>query len=169
MAEGDLIQRLGLLDAMSFTPRGLPGISLALASGGMVALGADPGVAYIEEISLPWDENLVGLVAYAADATLFERVGRCLDRDSLFDRLQGKVTRIGSCADIAAIPAEDRQVLGEKPAREAAYEPIRNNYWLLVAGIAVGIIFILAFRGFLNSLGRRRDYDDDFVDDFVEV
>ena len=118
--DGDLIQRLGLLDAMSFTPKGPPGVSLALASGGMVAMGADPKIAYIEQVSLPWNPDLTGIVAYAADATLFERVGRCLDRESLFDRLRGKVTRVGSCADLAAIPASERRILGEKPVREAA-------------------------------------------------
>ncbi len=162
--DGDLIQRLGLLESMSFTPKGPPGVSLALASGGMVALGADPKIAYIEQVDLPWNPDLTGIVAYAADATLFERVGRCLDRESLFDRLNGKVTRVGSCADIAAIPAEERRILGEKPVRESAYEPIRNNYWLLVAGIAIGIVFVLAVRGFWVSLGRRREYEEEEAD-----
>jgi len=155
--EGRLIQELGLLDEMSFTPKGPPGISVALASGGLLALGADPKVAYLEQMALPGSTNRTAVVAYAADATLFERVGRCLDGDSLFDRLRGRVTRIASCADVAAIPAGERAVLGEKPVREQAYEPIRKNYWLLVAGIAIGIIFVLVVRGFWISVGRRRD------------
>jgi hypothetical protein len=158
---GDLIQQVGLLDKMSFTPKGPPGISLALASGGLLALGADPKVAYFEQMALPWDAARSAIVAYAADATLFERVGRCLDGDSLFDRLRGRVSRVASCADLAAIPAGERKLLGEKPVREQAYEPIRNNYWLLVAGIAIGIIFVLAVRGFWISLGRARGAEAD--------
>jgi len=159
--DGKLIQKLGLLDTMSFTPKGTPGVSLALASGGMLALGADPKVAYIEQVILPWNEGRTGLVAYAFDATLFERVGRCLDGTSLFDSFRGKVSRVASCADVKAIPAAERKLLGAKPIRESAYEPIRNNYWLLVAGIAIGIIFLLALRGFWLALGRRREYDDE--------
>jgi hypothetical protein len=168
--EGRLIQKVGLLDVMSFTPKSPLGVTLALASGGLVGLGADPSVAYIEQVVLPWGTNRTGIVAYAADATLFERVGRCLDKESLFDRLRGKVTRVGNCSDLAAIPATERQLIGEKPVREAAYEPIRNNYWLLIAGIAIGIIFVLAVRGFFLSLGRRKDYDiDDYEADYGEA
>ena len=166
--QGELIQKLGLLGTMSFTPKGAPGISLALAAGGMVALGADPNVAYIEQVVLPWNKERSGIVAYAADARLFERVGRCLDGASLFDRLRGKVTRVTSCVDVAAIPAQERQLLGEKPLREQAYEPIRNNYWLLFAGMALGIIIMLAARGFWNSLGSRRDYDDEEYAEYGE-
>lgn len=168
--EGRLIQKVGLLDSMSFTPKSPPGVTLALASGGLVGLGADPNVAYIEQVALPWGTNRTAIVAYAEDATLFERVGRCLDKESLFDRLRGKVTRVGTCSDLAAIPAKERQLIGEKPVREAAYEPIRNNYWLLIAGIAIGIIFVLAVRGFFLSLGRRKDYDiDDYEADYGEA
>ncbi len=168
--EGRLIQKVGLLESMSFTPKSPPGVTLALASGGLVGLGADPKVAYIEQVALLWGTNKTGIVAYAADATLFERVGRCLDKESLFDRLRGKVTRVGTCADLAAIPAQERKLIGEKPVREAAYEPIRNNYWLLIAGIAIGIIFVLAVRGFFLSLGRRKDYDiDDYEADYGEA
>jgi hypothetical protein len=166
--QGDLIQKLGLLGTMSFTPKGAPGVSLALAAGGMVALGADPKVAYIEQVVLPWNKERSGIVAYAADATLFERVGRCLDGASLFDRLRGKVTRVTSCVDVAAIPAQERQLLGEKPLRDQAYEPIRNNYWLLFAGMALGIIIVLAARGFWNSLGSRRDYEDEEFTEYGE-
>ncbi len=154
--EGQLIQNLGLMDSMSFTPKGAPGVSLALANGGMVDLGADPKVAYIEQVSLPWDPQLTGIIAYAADATLFERVGRCLDRDSLFDRLRGKVTRASSCVDLAAIPAAERQLLGERPLRSASYEPIRDNYWLLMAGIALGVLLLLVGRAIAQALARRR-------------
>jgi hypothetical protein len=154
--EGSLIKKLGLMDSMSFTPKGAPGVSLALASGGLVELGADPKVAYIEQITLPWDPELTGIIAYAADATLFERVGRCLDRESLFDRLRGKVTRISSCVDLAAIPAAERQLLGERPLRSASYEPIRDNYWLLVAGIALGVLLLLVGRAIAQALRRRR-------------
>jgi hypothetical protein len=141
---------------MSFAPKGAPGVSLALANGGMVDLGADPKVAYIEQVSLPWDPQLTGIIAYAADATLFERVGRCLDRDSLFDRLRGKVTRASSCVDLAAIPAAERQLLGERPLRSASYEPIRDNYWLLVAGIALGVLILLIARAVGQAIRRRR-------------
>jgi hypothetical protein len=154
--EGSLIQKLGLLDTMSFTPKGAPGVSLALANGGTVELGADPKVAYIEQVTLPWDPELTGIIAYAADATLFERVGRCLDRESLFDRLRGKVTRASSCVDLAAIPAAERQLLGERPLRAASYEPIRDNYWLLVAGIAIGVLMLLITRALLQALRRRK-------------
>jgi len=168
--EGQLIQKVGLLESMSFTPTSPPGVTLALASGGLVGLGADPKVAYIEQVALPWGTNKTAIVAYAADATLFERVGRCLDKESLFDRLRGKVTRVGTCADLAAIPAKERQLIGEKPVREAVYEPIRNNYWLLIAGIAIGIIFVLAVRGFFLSLGRRKDYEiDEYEADYGEA
>lgn len=165
--DGDLIQKLGLLDKMSFTPKAAPGIGIALAGGGMIALGADPNVAYIEQVSLPWNERRVGLVAYARDATLFERVGRCLDGDSLFDSFRGKLSRIASCADVAEIPAQERRLLGAKPMRESAYEPIRNNYWLLVAGILIGVILLLAIFGIVRSLGRQREYDD--LSDYDEV
>ena len=167
--DGSLIQQLGLLGTMSFTPKGPPGVSLALASGGMVALGADKKVAYIEQVVLPWNKARTGLIAYAPNATVFERVGRCLEGASLFDRLRGKVTRIASCVDVAAIPAQDRQLIGEKPVRESAYEPIRNNYWLLFAGMAIGIVLVLAVRGFWVSLGRRRDYDDDDYAEYGEA
>lgn len=154
--EGQLIKKLGLMDSMSFAPKGAPGVSLALANGGTVGLGADPKVAYIEQVSLPWDPQLTGMIAYAADATLFERVGRCLDRDSLFDRLRGKVTRASSCVDLAAIPAAERQLLGERPLRSASYEPIRDNYWLLIAGIALGVLMLLIGRAISQALARRR-------------
>ena len=154
--EGQLIQKLGLAESMSFAPKGAPGVSLALANGGMVDLGADPKVAYIEQVSLPWDPQLTGIIAYAADATLFERVGRCLDRDSLFDRLRGKVTRASSCVDLAAIPAAERQLLGERPLRSASYEPIRDNYWMLMAGIALGVLLLLVGRAVSQALARRR-------------
>ena len=154
--QGSLIQQLGLMEAMSFSPQGAPGVSLALANGSTVDLGADPKVAYIEQVSLPWDDQLTGIVAYAADAALFERVGRCLDRSSLFDRLRGKVTRASSCVDLAAIPAAERQVLGERPVTAASYEPIRDNYWLLVAGMVIGVVLILLLRALLQAIRRRQ-------------
>ncbi|MEE2830457.1 MAG: cellulose biosynthesis cyclic di-GMP-binding regulatory protein BcsB [Myxococcota bacterium] len=165
--KGALIERMGLLDSMSFSPQGSPGVSLALASGGAVGLGADPKVAYIEQMALPWDPELTGIVAYAADATLFERVGRCLDRDSLFDRLRGRVTRASSCSDLAAIPAVERQILGERPLRSASYEPIRDNYWLLVAGVALGVLLLLIGRGVAQAIARRRlvGFDDGDLDE----
>lgn len=156
--EGSLIKKLGLLDKMSFTPKAPAGVGLALASGGMVALGADPKVAYIEEVSLPWEGNRTAIVAYAADATLFERVGRCLDGNSLFDRLSGKVSRIASCVDLAAIPAAEREVLGKRPVREAAYEPIRNNYWPIFFGVLLGVALALLVRAAFLAFGRREEY-----------
>jgi hypothetical protein len=157
--QGALIQKMGLLDSMSFTPRGTPGVSLALASGGMVALGADPRVAYFEEMILPWNKDRAALVAYAAEPKLFERVGRCLNGSPLFDRLKGRVTRVASCTDLAAIPVEEARVIGERPVREAAYEPIRNNYWLILAGIALLVFVALVLRAFWLALGRSDDYD----------
>jgi hypothetical protein len=154
--EGSLIKKLGLLDKMSFTPKAPAGIGLALASGGMVALGADPKVAYIEELAL--SNERTAIVAYAADATLFERVGRCLDGGSLFDRLQGKVSRIASCADLATIPPEARQILGHRPVREAAYEPIRNNYWPIFLGVLLGVALTLLLRAAFLAFGRREEY-----------
>ncbi|GEM_PF-2002672 len=156
--EGSLIKKLGLLDKMSFTPKAPAGVGLALASGGMVALGADPKVAYVEEMALPWEGNRTAIVAYAADATLFERVGRCLDGNSLFDRLAGKVSRIASCVDLAAIPAEDREILGKRPVREAAYEPIRNNYWPIFFGVLLGVALALLVRAAFLAFGRREEY-----------
>lgn len=155
-AEGGLIKSLGLLDGMSFTPKGAPGVSLALASGGLVALGADPKVAYLEQMALPWDEKRTAIVAYAADATLFGRVGRCLSGQSLFDRLRGRVTRIASCADLAVIPSEQRRLLGQRPMREAAYEPIRNNYWLIIGLIGVFVVLVLSIRAFFLAWKRRQ-------------
>ena len=156
--EGSLIKKLGLLDKMSFTPKAPAGVGLALASGGMVALGADPKVAYIEEMALPWEGERTAIVAYAADATLFERVGRCLDGNSLFDRLQGKVSRIASCVDLAAIPADEREVIGKRPVREAAYEPIRNHYWPIFFGVLLGVAGILLLRAAFLAFGRREEY-----------
>ena len=79
------------------TDEGLPYTIIAfavmattLASGGMVALGADPRVAYFEEMILPWNKDRAALVAYAAEPKLFERVGRCLNGSPLFDRLKGR-------------------------------------------------------------------------------
>jgi hypothetical protein len=115
-------------------------------------------VAYIEEVSLPWEGNRTAIVAYAADATLFERVGRCLDGSSLFDRLSGKVSRIASCVDLAAIPAEEREVLGKRPVREAAYEPIRNNYWPIFFGVLLGVALALLVRAAFLAFGRREEY-----------
>ena len=143
----------------SFTPKGTPGVSLALASGGMVALGADPRVAYFEQMILPWNKDRAAIVAYAAEPILFERVGRCLNGSPLFDRLTGRVTRVASCTDLAAIPVEEARVLGERPVREAAYEPIRNNYWLLLAGIALLVFSALVLRAFWLALGRSDAYE----------
>ena len=154
--DGALIKKLGLLDKMSFTPKGAPGVSVALASGGLVALGADPKVAYIEEMNLPWEEPRTAIVAYAADATLFERVGRCLSGASLFDRLRGRVTRVASCVDLAVIPGEARRVMGSRPMRQGAYEPIRNNYWLIIGVISVFIILTMAGRSFLLAWRQRQ-------------
>ena len=163
--EGSLIQKMGLLDSMSFSPKGAPGVSLALASGGMVALGADPRVAYFEEMILPWNKDRGALVAYAAEPTLFERVGRCLNGSPLFDRLSGRVTRVASCTDLAAVPTSEARVIGERPVREAAYEPIRNNYWLILAGIALLVFVALVLRAFWLALGRSDSYD---VEDDLE-
>ena len=163
--QGSLIQKMGLLDSMSFSPKGTPGVSLALASGGMVALGADPRVAYFEEMILPWNKDRGALVAYAAEPTLFERVGRCLNGSPLFDRLTGRVTRVASCTDLAAIPTSEARVIGERPVREAAYEPIRNNYWLILAGIALLVFVALVLRAFWLALGRSDSYD---VEDDLE-
>jgi hypothetical protein len=161
---GDLIKEIGLLDKMSFTPTGGPGVSLALASGGLVALGADPKVAYIEEMNLPWEEPRTAIVAYAADASLFERVGRCLSGSSLFDRLRGRVTRVASCVDLAVIPADERRMMGSRPIRESAYEPIRNNYWLIVGAIAVLIVLAMAGRSFLLAWRQRQSVGEDATD-----
>lgn len=154
--EGSLIKSLGLLDRMSFTPKGAPGVSLALASGGLIALGADPKVAYIEQMALPWDATKTAVVAYAADATLFTRVGRCLSGQSLFDRLRGRVTRVASCADLAVIPSEQRRLLGQRPMKDAAYEPIRNNYWMIVGLLGVFVILMLSIRAFFIAWKRRQ-------------
>ncbi len=159
--QGALIKEMGLLDSMSFTPKGAPGVNLALASGGMVALGADPRVAYFEEMVLPWNKDRAAIVAYAAEPTLFERVGRCLNGSPLFDRLTGRVTRVASCTDLAAIPVEEARVIGERPVREAAYEPIRNNYWLILAGLALLVFVALVLRAFWLALGRSDAYDGD--------
>ena len=157
--KGALIQKMGLLDSMSFTPKGTPGVSLALASGGMVAMGADPRVAYFEQMILPWNKDRTAIVAYAPEPTLFERVGRCLNGSPLFDRLTGRVTRVASCTDLAAVPVDEARVLGERPVREAAYEPIRNNYWLLLAGIALLVFVALVLRAFWLALGRSDAYE----------
>lgn len=159
--QGALIQKMGLLDKMSFTPKGSPGVNVALANGGMVGLGADPKVAYFEEMILPWNSDRAAIVAYAAEPTLFERVGRCLNGSPLFDRLTGRVTRVASCTDLAAVPISEARVIGERPVREAAYEPIRNNYWLILAGIAALVFMLLVLRAFWLALGRSDSYDVD--------
>ena len=125
----------------------------------MVAMGADPRVAYFEQMILPWNKDRTAIVAYAPEPTLFERVGRCLNGSPLFDRLTGRVTRVASCTDLAAVPVDEARVLGERPVREAAYEPIRNNYWLLLAGIALLVFVALMLRAFWLALGRSDAYE----------
>ena len=60
---------------------------------------------------------------------------------------------------LAAIPVEEARVIGERPVREAAYEPIRNNYWLILAGIALLVFVALVLRAFWLALGRSDAYD----------
>ena len=55
------------------------------------------------------------------------------------------------------VPVVGRKV--ERPVREAAYEPIRNNYWLLLAGIALLVFVALVLRAFWLALGRSDAYE----------
>ncbi len=134
-SQAAVIEQLGLLEEMSFTVRKPVGIGMALASGGEVALGADPDVSYIEEMRLPWNRDRAALVAYAVDPTLFQRVGPCLDGGPLFDRLDGRVVRIASCSDLAVIPVEEIELLGQRPVRDSAYGPVRKYYWPVLLGL----------------------------------
>ncbi len=145
-SEASVLRRAGLLSSMSFSRENPGFVRVALAGGGAVALGADPAVAYIESFAVPWAKDRAALVAYAVDAELFERVGPCLHYTPLFERLAGKVTRISSCEDLAAVAADEVKYVGERPVRDAAYEPIRRHYWWLLFGLVVLLIAVLVVR-----------------------
>ncbi len=158
--DADVIKNSGLLPSMSFTIKKSPFIGLALADGGEVVMGAEDGVAYLEEMVLPWDEDHAALVVFAADGELFERVGPCLEAGPLFDRLEGKVTRVASCLDLAIVPAEQVKILGEQPAREAAYVPVKTHYWRIILFLVVlaGLIVLLSI--LLRARRRRREGEE---------
>ena len=144
--EASVLRKAGLLSSMSFS-RERPGfVRVALAGGGAVALGADPAVAYIESFAVPWAKDRAALVAYAVESELFERVGPCLHYTPLFERLAGKVTRISSCSDLAAVAADEVRYVGQRPVRDAAYQPIRKHYWWLLLGLVVLLVAVLVVR-----------------------
>ncbi len=146
-SEASILKSLGLLESMSFTVSKPLGVQLALASGNDVAIGADPSVSYIEQVQLPWNPQRSALVAYATDPTLFQRVGPCLDGGALIDRLQGRVTRVASCTDLAVIPLAEAREIGEQPARESIHAPVRKYYWLFFIGLLLlGVLIVLAVR-----------------------
>ncbi len=154
--EGRLLEDVGLLYKMSFAPKDGHGLKVAFASGGAVALGASPTTAYIEELVVPGPpRDRTAVVAYAVEPELFTRVGQCVAGGSLLENLHGRVARIASCADIASIATVDRKILGRKPITQAAYEPIRNNYWTLFAGIVGGIVVTLLLLGLWSRLRER--------------
>jgi len=159
--QGTLIQSMGLLDSMSFTPKGAPGVRLALANGGAVALGADPRVAYFEQMMLPWNEERSALVAYAPEPALFERVGSCLDGPPIFDRLTGRVTQVASCTDLAVVPVEEARITGEQSVKGAIYEAIRDHYWLLLAGLLLLVFVTLVLRALWLFVTRSEAYEEE--------
>ncbi len=144
--EASVLRKAGLLSSMSFSREQAGFVRVALAGGGAVALGADPAVAYIESFAVPWAKDRAALVAYAVESELFERVGPCLHYTPLFERLAGKVTRISSCEDLAAVAADEVAYVGQRPVRDAAYEPIRKHYWWLLLGLVVLLIGVLVVR-----------------------
>ena len=158
--DAEVIKSSGLLPSMSFSIKKSPFVGLALADGGGVVMGADARVAYLEEMVLPWDENRAALVAFAADGALFERVGPCLETGPLFDRLAGKVTQVASCLDLAIVPAEQVKILGEQPAREAAYVPVKTHYWWIILGLVLLAAFILLVGIMLRKRRSRREGED---------
>jgi hypothetical protein len=144
--DAGLLRKAGLLSSMSFSREQDGFVRVALAGGGAVALGADPAVAYFESFAVPWAKERAALVVYAVSADLFERVGPCLHYTPLFERLSGKVTRVSSCADLAAVASDEIRYVGERPIREAAYQPIRRHYWWLLLGLVVFLIGVLVVR-----------------------
>ncbi len=158
--DAEVIKSSGLLPSMSFSIKKSPFVGLALADGGGVVMGADERVAYLEEMVLPWDENRAALVAFAADGALFERVGPCLEAGPLFDRLEGKVTQVASCLDLAIVPAEQVKTLGEQPAREAAYVPVKTHYWWIILGLVLLAAFILLVGILLRNRRSRKDGEE---------
>ncbi len=160
-AQAKVIEQLGLLEDMSFTVRKPVGVGMALASGGEVALGADPDVSYIEEMRLPWNRDRAALVAYAVDPTLFQRVGPCLDGSPLFDRLEGRVARIASCSDLAVIPVEEIEMLGQRPVRDSAYGPVRRYYWPVLLGLLLlAMVAILLIKQWKLRRAEQAYHDD---------
>jgi hypothetical protein len=144
--EASVLRQAGLLSSMSFSRENPGFVRVALAAGGAVALGADASVAYFESFAVPWAKERAALVIYAVESGLFERVGPCLDNTPLFERLAGKVTRVSSCADLAAVAADEVRYVGDRPIREAAYQPIRRHYWWLLLGLVVLLIGVLVVR-----------------------
>ncbi|MFH1463161.1 MAG: cellulose biosynthesis cyclic di-GMP-binding regulatory protein BcsB [Pseudomonadota bacterium] len=152
--QAELLRKAGLLGAMSFS-RERAGLVRVAVAGGAVALGADPAVAYFESFALPWSADRAALVAYAMDASLFERVGPCLHQTPLFDRLGGRLTRVASCDDLAAVAAAQAHLAGEKPVRVSAYEPIRKHYWWILLILVVGAGAVLVVRALWIAPRRR--------------
>jgi hypothetical protein len=151
---------------MSFTIKKSIFVGLALADGGEVVMGVDDRVAYLEEMVLPWNEKRAALVAYAADGAVFQRVGPCLAAGPLFDRLEGKVTRVASCLDLAIVPAEVVEVLGEQPAREAVYAPVKRHYWWIILGLVLlaGVILLVS----IVARSRRQRREGEEFEEFGE-
>jgi hypothetical protein len=152
--DGALLRETSLLDKLAFRPMPPKWAKVDFAPGGAVELAARSDVAYIQEVALAGPPR-VALVAWAAKPELFQRVGKCAE-SGLFERLRGQLARVGSCEDIATISSLERKVIGRKPIAQAAYEPVRNNYWLIF-GALVGLIGVgLLARGGWIFLRRRR-------------
>ncbi len=164
--DANVIKNSGLLPSMSFTIKKSIFVGLALADGGEVVMGVDDRVAYLEEMVLPWNEKRAALVAYAADGAVFQRVGPCLAAGPLFDRLEGKVTRVASCLDLAIVPAEVVEVLGEQPAREAVYAPVKRHYWWIILGLVLlaGVILLVS----IVARSRRQRREGEEFEEFGE-
>jgi len=142
---GKLIQALGLFDRMWFAHGDGDEVAVSLASRGKVAWVPDAGVAFLEQLALPWREERGGLVIFAPSADLFERVGPCGTAPPLFERLGGRVTRIAACDDVVQVPLTEDLIQGRRPVGpdpQAQAEQQRVLHRRVLLG-ALGLLLVL--------------------------
>jgi hypothetical protein len=158
-----LITSLELYDEMWFLLDGAEGVEVNLASKGAVSFAPDPQVAFIEQLQLPWQPGRSGLVIYAPDIELFERVGPCPARPPLFDQLGGRVTRIASCDDVVQVPETEDLVVGEDPLPvEVTEGEAQRRSWhrILLWGALILLVLVLLGLWWRTSRQREAEYEE---------
>jgi len=160
-----LIRALDLHQDMWFMHKGNDGVSVSLASRGIVSFSPDPQVSFVEQLPLPWRNDRSALVIYAPDIELFQRVGPCAGRAPLFEQLGGRVTRIASCSDVVQVPETEDLVFGDQPVLDEIADAAaqQRTFRRLLFWGALVVLLILLF-GLWWRANRRRERELEEMD-----